>query len=303
MTITRQYPLMPPMLVVTLQECELIDVGTATSSNGVDSPSATVIPPPTVVGAPSENPPSTPEDPMITPYTPSPSAPASATAPVPAPTITPTLAAAIAPPSSANGTHRSHDRLTLVSPDLDPETDSPPIPALPTMTPAESSRKARRQQREAAQAQAQAQAGPGFVQETDAGRVALLPPSYDPAWAQEGIPNLTEPSPETGGQGEVTRPEDLGEGGGRRSEDAERVAHDTDTTPDYAPPVLAPPIESDGTPEPGEAGAEHPAEPVTHRLTHPQLQDGHEDQRPQSTDMGLREETRSTSPTIPHPPT
>lgn len=91
-----------------------------------------------------------------------------------------------APISTANGTQRSHsvrDRLTLVSPG--PETDQPiEMPTPPT--PAESSRKARRQQRAEAQA--------GFVQETDAGRVALLPPSYDPAWAQEGLPDATTPS-------------------------------------------------------------------------------------------------------------
>lgn len=70
-----------------------------------------------------------------------------------------------------------------------------PTPA----TPAESSRKARRQQRAEAQA--------GFVQETDAGRVALLPPSYDPAWAQEGLPDGSSPVDESATAGGRTEAE------------------------------------------------------------------------------------------------
>lgn len=156
-------------------------------------------------------------------------------------------------PSSANGTQRSHDRLTLVSPDpvtdTGNDTNQPPVPALPAMTPAESSRKARRQQREAAAAVAAAQGQPGFVQETDAGRVALLPPSYDPAWAQEGIPiDTSHPSTVTNPANETVRPEPET---ARRSEDmGERTTGtgagaETDLSPAYDHLALGPTIGSE----------------------------------------------------------
>ena len=173
---------------------------------------------------------------MITPYAPPPLAPALST---PA-------------PSSANGTHRSHDRLTLVSPDPtndgDADTNQPPLPALPTMTPAESSRKARRQQREAAAAAAAAQGQPGFVQETDAGRVALLPPSYDPAWAREGIPiDTSHPSTVSNPENVTTRPEPET---ARRSEDMGQqntgTGGETDMSPKYDHLALGATIRSVG---------------------------------------------------------
>jgi hypothetical protein len=93
------------------------------------------------------------------------------------------------PPSAVPGSSRSTDppssrRLALVTPQADSETDAGTYTG-DVVIPPDTERKERRRPRP--------QPRNGVVQETDAGRVALVPPSYDPAWAQDGFTNDSPP--------------------------------------------------------------------------------------------------------------
>ena len=90
------------------------------------------------------------------------------------PTATPDSRSSIDQPPSR--------RLALVTPQTNMETDAGTFPE-GVHIPEE--RKERRRQRPPPRN--------GVLQETDAGRVALVPPSYDPAWAQDGFTNSSPP--------------------------------------------------------------------------------------------------------------
>lgn len=73
-------------------------------------------------------------------------------------------------------------RLALVTPQTNTETDAGTYPEGVSIP---EERKERRRQRPPPRN--------GVLQETDAGRVALVPPSYDPAWARDGFTNDSPP--------------------------------------------------------------------------------------------------------------
>jgi hypothetical protein len=93
------------------------------------------------------------------------------------------------PPIAEAGSSRSQEqpssrRLTLVTPQVHSETDAGTYPEGIAIPP-DTERKERRRQRPPPRN--------GVLQETDAGRVALVPPSYDPAWARDGFTNDSPP--------------------------------------------------------------------------------------------------------------
>jgi hypothetical protein len=94
------------------------------------------------------------------------------------------------PPSTAPESSRSQERpsthrLALVSPDGNGDDDETNAIAAGIVIPPDTERKERRRVR--------APPRTGIRQETDAGPVALVPPSYDPAWAQAGVTSESPP--------------------------------------------------------------------------------------------------------------